>query len=243
MNLNNSICLVTGAAKRVGRSIALHFAQRGAIVIVHHCHSLGEARATAQECGEFYGREGLPLYADLSDPAEIEDLARAALAAYGRVDVLVNCAAIFAKKSLLETSLAEWDKFMNVNLRAAAWLSRALAPSMQEMQRGVILNIADSFATQTPRAGYTPYSVSKAGLLSLTQCMAQEFAPHIRVNAVCPGIVLPRAGNESDRVFAEKAALVQHAGLPDDVASACAFLVENDYMNGACLAVDGGKAL
>jgi pteridine reductase len=241
MNLSNSVCLVTGAGKRVGRSIALHFARKGALVIVHYCHSQGEARATAQECGEYYGREGLPLYADLADPNEIEDLAKSALAAYGRVDVLVNCAGIFAKKSLLETTLSEWDHFMNVNLRSAAWLSRALAPSMQEMQQGVIINIADSLAVEMPRAGYAPYSVSKAGLVALTQCMAQELAPHIRVNAVSPGVVATRPGNDADRAFAEKVSVVKHVGLPDDVAAACGFVVENDYVNGAIIPVDGGR--
>lgn len=240
MNISESVCLVTGAAKRVGRAIALEFARRGAIVVVHFRHSKQEAAATARECSALSGRDALPLYANLADPAEVEDMARDALAAYGRVDVLVNNASIFTKKPLLETSSAEWDQVFATNLRGPAWLSRALAPAMLERKQGLIINIADTLA-QSPRAGYLPYSASKAALIALTQGMAREFAPHIRVNAVCPGIVLPRAAAaESDAAFAKKTSLLERPGTPEELAAACAFLAENDYVNGICLNLDGG---
>jgi NAD(P)-dependent dehydrogenase (short-subunit alcohol dehydrogenase family) len=245
MNLENSVCLVTGAARRVGRAISLEFARRGARVAVHYRSSREDAFATAEECARLSGgREALTVAADQTDPEAIERAVVEVLDRTGRIDILVNSASIFHSTPFLKMTREQWDAMLDTNLRGPAWFCRAVAPGMIERGEGVIINIAD-VCGERPWPRYIPYCAAKAALINLTRGLAMELAPAVRVNAIGPGtVLLPDGASESLQRRAERASLLGRMGAPEDIAKACVFLVEgSDYITGAFLPVDGGKSL
>jgi pteridine reductase len=243
MDLRGRIALVTGSGQRLGREIALGLARRGAHVVVHYNHSEAGAFRTA-EMIQAMGVKAIAVQANLVMPLEIEQLFVAIEATFGRLDVLVNSASTFQRRDVLEATVEEWNYVMAVNLRAPFLCSQRAAHLMLARGTpGVIINIAD-VAGQMPWTAYPLHSISKAGLLMLTRVMAKSLGPDIRVNAVVPGPVLKPELTPPERWEQMGAVLpLRQVGQPEHVVQAVVALVENDFITGAVLNVDGGDTL
>lgn len=242
MDLTDKVALVTGAARRVGRAIALGLAGRGASIIVHYRSSEADARHTVADLRAL-GVRAEAFRADLGRPVEIGALFEAAARDFGRVDVLVNSASTFRPGNVLEVTAEDWDAVMNVNLRAPFLCSQHAARLMLERGGGVIVNIAD-IAGQVPWVRFPHHSVSKAGVVMLTKVLAKSLGPDVRVNAVVPGPILKPDDMPDTRW--ERLGVVlplRRTGDPGNVVQAVLALVENDFVTGAVLNVDGGDAL
>ncbi len=247
MRLENRIAIVTGAASGIGKGIALGFAREGADVVMADI-DLDAAAATAEEMGAF-GRRVIAVRTDVSDEASADKLVDTVLGTFGRIDILVNNAAVTSFYPFLELPVAEWDRIMNVNLRGAFLCSRRVAKHMAERRRGNILNIT-SFEQDIPRGGLAHYAASKGGLRSLTKAMAMGLAAYnIRVNAIVPGTTDTEVAKKLHlRDSPEKVAAyldripLNRIGRPEDFAGAAIYLVsdESSFVTGAVLAVDGG---
>jgi NAD(P)-dependent dehydrogenase (short-subunit alcohol dehydrogenase family) len=238
MDLTDQVCLVTGAARRIGRVIALALARRGARVVVHYHRSCAEAQATASECARLSGRTAVALEADLTDPADIERLVAEAGDLLGPVAVLVNNASSLRATPFLSLTPEKWDAMLDTNLRGPALFCRAVAPGMIARGGGVIVNIGDA-ATDPPEPRFVPYGVAKAGLVALTRGLALELAPSVRVNAILPDYVLPPdAPNEATRRRFREAAAQGRVATPERVAADCLYLIESDEdLTGVVMAV------
>jgi NAD(P)-dependent dehydrogenase (short-subunit alcohol dehydrogenase family) len=242
MNLEGRVALVTGAARRVGFAIARGLAEAGADIALHH-HSSPELaeEASAEIVG--LGRRAEIFKSDLTDPGQISKLLGDVEDAFGRLDILVNSAAVFERRPVRDITPEDWDHTLDLNLRGPFFCSQYAARIMERQDAGVIINISDVAAFQ-PWPGYADYCIAKAGLDMMTRVLARALAPEIRVNAVAPGPVLP----PDDTDLEEKAALAERTALkrigsPDDVVAAVLFLVESDYITGETIVVDGGKRL
>lgn len=241
--LNEKIVLVTGSARRVGKAILLKFAEAGAHVIVHHGNSDSAAEQTAQEARAF-GVQATVFKADLASPDAISDLFSHIEEHFGCLDVLVNSAATFFARSLLEIPLEEWQLVMDVNLTAPFLTTQHAARLMMKHQGGAIINITDN-GGRRPWKKRPHHSVSKAGLIMLTKVSALALGPYnIRVNAIAPGPVLPPPDQtEEDWAFYKEKLPLKRIGNPDDVARAALFLATNTFITGEVLGVDGGSIL
>src|SRR5574337_2121244 len=242
MELYGRTALVTGAARRVGRAIALAIAGRGADVVIHYKNSAAEVHETV-EAVERLGRRAFAIPADLAEPDQVEALTDRAIAACGKVDVLVNSAAIFRRTPLEQLTAQEWEQFLRVNLTGPFFLARRLGLLMRRQGAGKIINIAD-VAGITPWADFLPYSVSKGMVITMTQGLAKALAPEVQVNAVVPGTVLPAEGyGEQEREAIIRRTLLKRVGDPADIAQTVLFLVEgSDFMTGQVVVVDGGRS-
>jgi pteridine reductase len=242
VEIHGTRALVTGAARRVGRVIALELARAGADIVLHHHRSEAEALATAREIRAL-GRACELVRADLADGDGVAGLARMAEDG-GPVDILVNCAAVFPRTPLVETTAEKWDAVMAVNLRAPFLLARALGMAMRARGRGVIVNIGDAGAAR-PYPDHLPYLVSKAALEAMTRVLALELAPQVRVNTIAPGTVL---WNDAHPPAWEKAAqhrtLLDRLGTPEEVAATVIHLVRHgDFTTGSTFTIDGGAGV
>jgi pteridine reductase len=243
MELKGRVALVTGAGKRVGRAIALALAARGAAIAMHYRSSRteaeeGVARITAQ------GGTARAFAANLESVAEIERLVDALLAAFGRIDVLVNCASIFYRKPLEELTERDWDINLDTNLKAPFFLAKLAGTAMRRQGAGKIVNIGD-WAGIRPYNNYLPYTVSKAGLIGLTRALAKALAPEVQVNCVALGPVMPPADYDAAEVARlRQATLTKTLGSPEEVARAVLYLCEGtDFATGGTLMLDGGRLL
>jgi pteridine reductase len=240
MNLANRVALVTGAAHRVGKAIALELAEAGAHLVIHYNSSENAARETVAEI-QALGRRAVALRADLSQSAQIDSVFAQAEAEFGGLEVLVNSASIMESGDVRTLPLDAWNRALAVNLTAPFLCAQQAARLMQSQGAGVIVNLTDGSALR-PWATYPAHSVSKAGLVMLTQVLAKALAPTIRVNAVCPGPVLkPSEWDEARWSRVGQSTLLKRAGSGYDVARAVRFLIENDYVTGETLVVDGGE--
>lgn len=239
MNLEGRKALVTGAAVRVGREIALELARAGATIFLHYRASLRQAERTADEIREL-GRHVVLVSGDLG---ALEDVERIATACSG-ADVLVNSASIFPRTPLAEVTGAAWDEVFAVNLRGPFFLARRIGLAMRGRGEGVIVNIAD-WSGYRPYKGYLPYCLTKAGLLAMNAGLARALAPEVRVNAVAPGpVMLPADMSAAERETVIDATPLGREGSPADVARAVRFLAESaDFTTGAVLTVDGGRLI
>lgn len=241
MNLEGSLALVTGAAHRVGRSLALALAREGADVAIHFNRSAGPARETA-DAVERLGRRAVLLQADLGSAPAAEALAADAAAALGGLDLLVNSASLFESSRLLDVTADDWDRVMAVNLRAPFLLTRAAAPHLAE-RGGVVINIADLAGLQAWPA-FPHHGVSKAGLIHLTRVSARALGPRIRVNCIVPGTVLPPEDYTEEQIAATvDRTVLRRLGSPRDVEEAMLFLIRSDFATGSIVVVDGGRIL
>lgn len=241
--LAGRLALVTGAGRRLGRLIALELARAGADLLVH-CHaSVSEAESLRGEI-ESLGRRARVVRADLAESESIDRLAREVSASPGRLDLLVNSAAIYERAPLEELEPGRWDELMALNLRAPVLLTRAFRSMLEQSPAGAVVNVVD-VAGIRPWAWHLHYAVSKAALVSATRCLALELRPRIRVNAVAPGTVLP-AGFQSEEDLAAIAARTPtgHLAAPGEVAQAVLFLATAPpALTGEVLVVDGGRFL
>ena len=238
--------LITGAAKRVGRSIAHELHVAGANIVVHYRHAVDAARALADELNEARPGSAVYLQADLLDIDAMTQLVSSTLAHFDRLDALVNNASSFFATPLGAIDQAAWDDLMGSNLKAPLFLTQAAAPYLKAVH-GAVVNVTDIHA-ERPLAGYPLYCAAKAGLLGLTRALAIELAPEVRVNAVAPGPILwPESDGSHDfdastRQQIVAHTLLKHEGSPRDIARTVRFLLNDaPYITGQVINVDGGR--
>ncbi|MBI3759642.1 MAG: SDR family oxidoreductase [Deltaproteobacteria bacterium] len=243
MDLKGKVALVTGAGRRLGRAIALALADRGATVAVHYRSSLVQAEAVVTQIQSAGGRAQI-FHADLENITEIERMTAEVLAAFGRIDVLINSASIFVRKSFEEITEHDWDSNFDTNLKAPFFLSKFAGASMRQNGAGKIINLGDSAAIR-PYKSFIPYSITKAGLIGLTRALAKALAPEVQVNCIALGPVMPPDhydAAEIDRL--RKLTLTKRLGTAEDVARAVLFLCEGtDFATGSTLMLEGGRML
>lgn len=237
-----SAVLVTGAAKRLGRAIALKLAREGYDVAVHYRSSKAEADAVAAEI-KALGRRAALVEGELSKEADVAAIVPRAVSALGPLTALVNSASVFEDDRVETATRASWDKHLDTNLRAPLVLSQAFAAQLPAGAHGGIVNLIDQQVLNlTPQ--FLSYTVSKAALWTLTQTLAQALAPRVRVNAVAPGPSL-KAERQSQANFDGhvKATLLQRPSSPEDIAAAVAYLLAAPAVTGQMIAVDSGQHL
>ena len=240
MKLKDRVALVTGGGVRVGAAIATELASAGCHVAMHYAHSEEGARDTARIIRST-GREVEIFHGDLMDAEDARTLPQRVHVHFGRLDVVVNSAAIMIQESVEEVTPASWDQVMNLNLRAYFFVAQGAVQSLRDA-RGTIINIA-GVASFEPWPSYITHSVSKAGVSMLTKVLARALAPEIRVNAVAPGpVLLPEGWSEEAAHRTVETTPLKRLGVPADVSRAVRFLVESgDFMTGSTLVVDGGR--
>ncbi|GIK43831.1 MAG: beta-ketoacyl-ACP reductase [Chloroflexota bacterium] len=242
MELKDKVALVTGCAVRVGRVIALTLAERGCHIVMTYLTEAEPYQETAAEI-QAKGVKVLALPMNVQTPGDPARVVTAAVARFGRVDLLVNNASVWLKAPFLEITEQAWRSALDINLTGPFLMSQAVAPHMLRQKAGLIVNITDLSAYQT-WAGYAHHSASKAGLVALTRVMAAELAPDVRVNAIAPGtVLLPDNADEAKVQWAVENSLLKRIGTPEDVARTVVFLAESDFITGAVYFVDGGRAL
>ena len=226
--------MITGAAKRIGRAIAIDLFQHGFEVAIHYGQSREEALATAKECG------GAPVFqADLANVQEIRRCFSEVRQQFGSLRFLVNNAARFSRFNPLEIEESDWDEIHSVNLKAVFFCCQEAAKQMMAGEGGRIVNIS-SLGGIRPWADHAHYGASKAGVIMLTKALAKAFAPRITVNSVAPGVILA-SDAEPDAANLIHATPIKRDGKPEEVAEAVRFfLTAPDFITGQILAVDGG---
>src|SRR6201991_2018912 len=238
------VVLVTGGARRVGAAIARHLHAAGCTLAIHYRRSSGEAEALAQELNAIRAGSAATFPGALEDEATLPRLVDAVLQRFGQLDGLVNNASTFYPTPIGETTHAQWDDLFAANARAPFFLAQAATPALREA-KGAIVSIVDIYA-ERPLAGHVVYSMAKAALVMLTQALAKDLAPDVRVNAVAPGAILwPESGKpeEAAEVLISKTPLARK-GEPGDVAEAVRWLMlDAHYTTGQVIRVDGGRAL
>lgn len=232
--------VVTGAAHRLGRDVALSLARLGFAIALHHHKSIDAAESTRREILSL-GVEAKVFQADLGDPSQIENLFRDIDSRGCRLRVLINSAAVMHAERLPNVSAKEFDSEIAVNLRAPLLCAQYAALRMEA--GGLIINISDVGAGKV-WSGYPTYVMSKAGVESLTRLLARSLAPNIRVNAIAPGLVYPSKALP-DEVWDTLVAKVplRRAARPEEITGVIEFLLKNEYMTGQTIVVDGGYSL
>ena len=233
------VALVTGAARRIGRAIALKLADQGADIVIHYRRSKTEAEQVASEISAT-GRRAIACPAELTEKRELAKLFAAVEKAFGRLDILVNNAGMFSPARIDEMTEEQWDTMLDSNLKAQFMCAQAVVPLMRRNGRGRIINLS-SIGGILAWPKYTHYCVSKAGVIMLTRCLARALAPEITVNCVAPGtITFPDELPDSDYI---KRAPLGKTGQGEDIAAAVAFLAASDFITGQVIVVDGGRTL
>jgi pteridine reductase len=236
------VALVTGGARRLGRAFAEALAEDGLAVAVHFGSASREADEVVAQI-RAHGGTAHPFGADLRDGAAAIALPGRVVAEFGRLDVLVNSAAVMERLPVEETSLAEWDDILDLNLRAPFFLAQQAAPHLRAVG-GTIVNIADLSGFE-PWRHYPAHSVSKAGVVMLTKVLASALAPEITVNGIAPGTVLvPEDYDDARRAFLSETTPLGRLGSPTDAVAALRFLVHQaPFVTGETIVVDGGRLL
>jgi pteridine reductase len=239
--LHGRVALVTGAAKRLGRAIALGLAHEGADVAVHYGKSATEADELVSEI-EKSGSRAAAFSAELTDVSAIQKLVDNVLRHYGRLDILINCAANFLEAKFGEITEKTWDASVDTNLKAPFFCGQAAAPHLAKSGRGVIINFAD-IGGLLGWGEYLPHSLSKAGIILMTRILAKELAPAVRVNAIAPGtITMPGDPPEWQGDFLRRAPL-RRTGRPDEIVDTVLYLIHSEFMTGQTIVLDGGRTL
>jgi 3-oxoacyl-[acyl-carrier protein] reductase/pteridine reductase len=242
MQIKDSVILITGAATRVGREIALFFAQKGANISFSYYLEDEPWKETKKDI-EAFEVKCLATRVEIRQKSQIDAMVAATKEAFGKVDVLINNASVWLKTPFLNISESEWELSLDVNLKGPFMCSQAVAPIMLAQGQGVIINITDLSAFQV-WPGYAHHAASKAGLVALTKSLAFELAPAIRVNAIAPGTVLLPPNPAPEKVqWAVDKSVLKRVGSPVDVAQVAQLIIENDFITGAVYHVDGGRSL
>ncbi len=238
------VVLVTGAARRVGATIARTLHAAGYDLALHCGRSRAELDALLAALETIRPRSTLALQADLADDERLPQLVAAAVERFGRLDGLINNASGFAPTPIGSITPAQWDALFAANARAPLFLAQAAAPHLAA-SKGAIVNLVDIYA-ERPLAQHSVYCMAKAALLMATRSLALELAPHVRVNGVAPGAVLwPESGKTSE----DQAQLIantplQRIGTPEDVSGAVLWLLRDaTFVTGQIIRVDGGRLL
>ena len=236
------VALVTGAAKRIGKSIALRLAENGWDVAIHYRKSAAKAEAVAAEV-RLRGRKSMTVEADLAHEAEVEAIIPKVSAQLGPLSLLVNNASTFEMDKAETVTRASWDKHIEPNLRAPLVLSQAFARQFIHEAGGNIVNLLDQRVWK-PTPYFLSYTVAKMGLWTLTRTLALSYAPRIRVNGIGPGPTLP-SPRQSEEQFAQQSAAMPlgHGATPKEIARAVLFILDSPSMTGQMIALDGGEHL
>jgi len=245
MSDQTPVALITGAARRLGKAITLALVGDGFKAAIHYMGSEKEAVNLASQIETSNGKGAANIFkADLTDHTACARLVDEVTGQFGRLDVIINNASLFAKTPLLDTSFSDIEKFHRIHVAAPAMLSILAADALKKSKPGRIVNILDIYA-RIPRKGFMPYSVSKAGLEALTKQLALEFAPDILVNAVAPGAILePKEGMDEATILNMKKNIpLQRFGEPEDITQSVLFLCKSNYITGQTVVVDGGRSL
>jgi pteridine reductase len=239
------VALITGGVKRIGATIARQLHKLGINLALHYRHSKEQALALQEELHTQRPNSVFLLQAELSHFPKLTHLVEKTIAHYGRLDILVNNASSFFPTPIGQVAEEMWDNLLDTNLKAPFFLSQAAIPHLQATQ-GCIINIVDIYGKH-PLKSYPVYSIAKAGLIMLTQTLAYELGPTVRVNGIAPGAILWPENRELDEVakmrIISKTAL-KHLGDPQDIAKAVVFLINDaNYMTGQIMTIDGGRTL
>ncbi|MBN9118580.1 MAG: SDR family oxidoreductase [Planctomycetes bacterium] len=241
------LALVTGSgAKRVGSVVADALARRGYAVAVHYRNSAADAHETAAALRR-HGVEAAVFPADLTDEKAVRAMVNDVLGRFGRIDVLVNCAAVWKSKPLEDVTAADVRFHFDANALGTFLACQQVGLAMTKQPGGgVIVNVGD-WAEVRPYPGYAAYFPSKGAVSAATRCLAVELAlrnPNVRVNAILPGpVMLPPDLPEAEKRQAINATLVKREGSPHNIAAAVLSFIDNDFVTGACLPVDGGRTI
>ncbi|MGA7595986.1 MAG: pteridine reductase [Gallionella sp.] len=244
--MQGKVVLVTGGAKRVGAAICRRLHAAGAQLAIHYRSSGPEALALQDELNALRPDSAAVFQADLLELEALPELLQEVILKFRQLDALVNNASSFYATPLADIDEQQWQDLLGTNLKAPLFLSQAAAAELRR-HRGCVVNIADIHA-ERPMHGHLLYSTAKAGLVALTKALAQEMAPHVRVNAVAPGVIVwPETGEWMDE--AERRRIIAHTllkreGEPDDIARTVAFLIQDaPYITGQIISVDGGRSV
>ncbi len=246
LSLHGRTALITGAASGIGRATALLFAQAGASVVVNHLGRTQDAGGVVAEIIDSGGKAWVA-EADVSNASAVGAMV-AQLQALGPIDILVNNAGIIQEKPFLETTEADWDRMLGVDLKSVFLMCRAVLPSMVAQGRGVVVNIASDLGL-LGRANFAPYCTAKAGVIGLTRSLAREFAPAIRVNAIAPGPVdtaMVSLQSMRPETIELELAIPQHRfAQPEEIAATALFLASDlsRFYCGQVLGSNGGSVM
>jgi 3-oxoacyl-[acyl-carrier protein] reductase len=247
--LDGKVALITGSGRNIGRATALKFAGEGAHVVINARANQQEAESVAREVRDL-GVKSTPILADVGNKAEVEAMAEKALSEFGRIDILVNNAAIRPHKPFTEVTDEDWERVRNVVLDGAFYLTRALIPAMVKNRYGRILFFCGDGSISARGSGRAHLSAAKMGLIGMARGLASEFASHnIRVNVVSPGSIDTRRDNPEWYTSSPGGHVPNAAGIPlgrqghvDEIAATCLFLVGEDggFITGQTIHVNGG---
>lgn len=240
-SLLGRVALVTGAAKRIGRSVALRLANEGADIIVNYRNSQDAAQEVVVQIRAI-GRKAIAIQGDVAKRAEVAKLFSTIEREFGRLDILVNNAGMFFPAKFEDLTEEQWDGILNANLKSQFLCCQAATPLLRRSENGRIINFA-SLGGLLAWPAYTHYCVSKAGVIMLTRCLARALAPEITVNAIAPGTIsFPGDAPDLAEDFIRRAPLGR-TGSPEDIEDAVVFLAQSAFVTGQVLVVDGGRSL
>jgi pteridine reductase len=242
MELRGRVALVTGGGRRLGRALAQALGERGMTLAIHH-HASSKGAADLRDSIVAAGGRAACFAADLADPAAAAELPRRVATEFGRLDVLVNSAAVMHRRSFEDTTPAQWDEVLDLNLRSVFFCTQGAAPALRAAH-GKVVNLADLSGLE-PWPGFAAHSISKAGVVMLTKVLAHALAPEVTVNAIAPGAVLvPEDYDAEERDRLARTTPLRRLGSPSDVVAALLYLLEGgDFVTGEVLVVDGGRLL
>ncbi len=240
MDVKNKTALITGGAIRLGRSISLDLAKAGCNIFCQYFSSDQAAQSLIKEIGTFDVKiESLKI--DLTEEGAITKTTQAAIEAFGAIDILVNNSALFYPTPVGKITEKDWNTFHELNLKAAFFLSQEVGMLMKEQGQGRIVSIGD-ISFESPWPNFLPYSLTKAGINTMTKGLAKALAPEVLVNCVNPGpVLLPEDYNYEQTEKALGRTLLKREGTPEDIAKTVRFLIESEYITGASIPVDGGR--
>jgi NAD(P)-dependent dehydrogenase (short-subunit alcohol dehydrogenase family) len=237
--LADQVAIVTGAAKRIGRSIALRLAAEGASIVINYESSKPEAQQLVEQL-KSTGNRVIAVQGDVSKRADVQKLFAVTEAEFGRLDILVNNAGMFFAADFEQLTEEQWDRILNTNLKSQFLCCQVAALLMKRGGGGRIINIS-SLGGILPWPAFTHYCVSKAGSIMLTKCLARALGPEITVNSVAPGTI-QFPGEAPDEDYIRKVPL-HRTGTGDEIAEAVFYFATAKFVTGQILAVDGGRSL
>ncbi|MGH1372647.1 MAG: pteridine reductase [Cellvibrionaceae bacterium] len=245
MTAETPVALITGGARRIGAKIATQLHASGYNLVIHYRNSSSDAQALADQLNSSRNHSVVLIAADLANFSDITRLSNKAVAAFGRLDALINNASSFYPTPVNAATEDQWDDLFSSNAKAPFFLSQALSNALKK-SRGCIVNIADIHA-QKPLKEHTLYCMAKAANVMLTQSLAKELAPQVRVNGIAPGAIMwpeqaAELSQENQQAIIEKIPL-DRPGKPQDIAKTVSYLLDSDYLTGQIIAVDGGRSV
>jgi pteridine reductase len=240
----NKKILITGAAKRIGKEIALSFFNKGWDIVIHYNSSKVEAEALAFKMNSERSNSAMLIQANLDDANEVEKLAEKILSKNGTIDALINNASTFYPTPIGTFSEENWNALMGSNLKAPLFLIQSLQKEL-EKNKGFIINVTD-INVDKALINHSIYLAAKSGLQTITKALAKELAPYIRVNAIAPGAILEPPNTEwtpEQKNNIINAVPMKRMGTEKDIVDAAIYLSEAEYVTGQILNIDGGKSL